>query len=369
MKKLIIISLLVLLFLGVLLLVFSNGDKNKDDNVVVSTTIPEDTNVVPKGSRVLGIDITEGSNTDYGASFLIAKDLGAEVVQLSFGWDDIEASPEVYKNEFLSITNSFYPSYGSSVALVVSPIDTNVNRLPQDLKDKPLNDPEVIARFNKLLDYIFSEIPDLQISSLSIGNEIDVYLGTDSENWVEYQEFFKETSDHAKSLRPGLKVGSKATFEGYTTQPKKDYLLSLNKNTDLLMVTYYPINSDFTMKDPSVVSPDFDNLISIYPNKEIRFLEAGYSSGSVVDSSEQKQAEFIKQVMQSWDKHRGQITLINFVWLHDLPQSKVNDYSKYYGIGSNKFGEYLRTLGLRTYKGKDKLAMEFLKQALENRGW
>lgn len=135
------------------------------------------------------------------------------------------------------------------------------------------------------------------------------------------------------------------------------------------MVNYYPINSDFSVKDPSVVQTDIDELTSIYSGKIIFITETGYPSSSALGSSEEKQKEFIREIFKAWDKHKSQIKLINFVWLHDLSKSEVDLFTKYYGISTQGFREFLRTLGLRTYSGKDKQAFIALKAEAKARGW
>jgi len=53
--------------------------------------------------------------------------------------------------------------------------------MPADLAGTPFDDPAFIQRFKALLDYVLAQIPDLQLTSLAIGNEIDGYLGADKE--------------------------------------------------------------------------------------------------------------------------------------------------------------------------------------------
>lgn len=80
------------------------------------------------------------------------------------------------------------------LSLAINPIDTNVNRMPDDLKDVPFDDPLVIERYKQLLEFVFSQVPDLELSSFSIGNEIDAYLGSDPSMWNQYQLFFEATA-------------------------------------------------------------------------------------------------------------------------------------------------------------------------------
>lgn len=323
------------------------------------------TDPVQKGDRLLGIAITEGS-TDFEESFSMVKDVGTQFIELPLNWDDIEKSPHEYGNQFLSIANMYYPSTGTKVLLTINPVDTNVLHLPEDLVNKNFDDPEVIERYNQLMDYVFSQIPDLDLVAVSIGNEIDAYLGEDPEKWEQYQRFFKETSKYIKEK--DVTIGCKTTFDAATKRNETEIKM-LNQYSDVIMVNYYPLNADFSVKDPFVVHSDFDTLISLYPDKIIYITEAGYPSSSVLGSSESMQKEFIKEIFKAWDTHKSHIKLIDFVWLHDLSASQVDVFVEYYGVSAKNFREYLRTLGLRQYNGKEKEAFVTLKKEAKIRRW
>ncbi len=362
-KKILIWALIVIGALFILLVLFGENDKISVTDYDYTVKQP----VVQKGNRLLGIAVTEGS-VGFDKAFSTAQDVGIEFIEFPWQWDDLEKTPEKYENQYLDIANIYYPSQNTRVALTINPIDTTNLRLPKDLKNKTFDDPEVIKRYNKLIDYVFSKIPNLDIVSLSIGNEIDIYLGTDKEKWGQYQRFFEATSTYVKTNYPGIKVGTKATFGGIT-KTNKEELKALNKHNDIIMITYYPINSDFGVKEPSIVHSDFNEITSIYESKTIHISEAGYPSSTYLGGSEIKQAEFVREIFKAWDEHDSQIQLIDFIWLHEISQSELNYFSEYYGSSDRAFIEFLGTLGLRTSDGKDKPAFVALKKEAEARGW
>lgn len=323
--------------------------------------------------RYLGIDINEPEDGDFNRAFTMVYGLGAREISLSIGWDDIETARGVYKPDpnWLVIANIFYGAVGDiGVSLMIGPIDTNVSRMPSDLAGKPFDDPEVIQRYQRLLDYVFTQIPDLELLSLSIGNEIDAFLGSDPELWRQYQVFFEATSTYARAQRPGLLVGAKAQLDGLLG-PQVSYLKSLNESSDVILVTYYPIAGDFAVKDPQVVGEDFKALVAAYEGRIIHLLEAGYPTSVALNSSELKQADFVREVFKAWDKYAEQIRVVSFTWLTDLPQSSVEELKAYYGFSAYHFAEFLRTLGLRTYEGTgmDKQAFGVLVEEATARGW
>ena len=358
MKKL-IIAVFVICILVVILSSFEEEQPSKD--YIVTDSVKE------KGDRLLGISITDGS-VGFEESFTTIKEVGAQFIELPLNWDDIETSPGTYGNRFLNIANMYYPPTNTKVLLTINPIDTNVLHLPEDLTDRNFDDPEVIERYKRLMDYVFSQIPDLDLVAISIGNEIDAYLGEDSGKWDQYQRFFKETSNYIRDKKPAVKIGCKTTFEA-ATEKNEEEIKILNRNSDVIMVNYYPLKPDFSVRDPSVVQSDIDTLTSLYADEIIYITEAGYPSSSELGSSEEMQREFIREIFRAWDKHRLQIKLIDFVWLHDLSTSEVDIFVGYYGVSARNFREFLRTLGLRTYDGKEKQAFVALKAEAEIRGW
>jgi hypothetical protein len=331
---------------------------------------PDTEAVVPRGERLLGMDISMAADGDYDAAFALAKETGVQTTSLTVLWDEIETGPGLFDPDpnWLAIANLYYPPRETPVALTIVVIDTFKLRLPADLADRPLDDPEIIARYNGLLDYVASQIPDLDLAALDIGHEIDGYLGTDAAHWKAYESFFRETAAHARTLWPGVPVGSKAMFAGLTGAAA-GYLQSVNSHSDAVFVSYYPLQEDATVKDPSVVHDDLAQLVAAYPQRPIYLLETGYPSGAAGASSEARQAEFVRQLFQAWDQHAGQIGLVLFAWQTDLPPDSVEGLTDYYGIGNKAFASYLATLGLRTYEGADKAAFRQLTAEADARGW
>lgn len=353
-----------------LLLVAFGGCSGQENPDVNSTPVP-DTAVsvpLPRGNRQLSIDITEGRDGDFNRAFALAADIGMDVTELSVYWDEIETSPNVYNPEtnWLAIANTFYSANNTAVSFTISVIDTTSARLPADLADRPFDDPEVIQRFNNLLDYAAVQIPDMSLATISIGNEVDIFLR--GKQWKEYEQFYQAVSVHAHELWPDTPVGVKATFDGLTGRVG-DSLFSLNQISDAIFITYYPLNSDFTVREPETVLTDFDTISRRYPDRPLYFLELGYPSGKDNNSSQGMQAEFIHRTFQAWDAHLSQVKMISFAWLTDIDPRAVKEYERYYGLSDKGFASYLGSLGLRTFDDNDKEAYQILKKEAEKRGW
>ena len=324
------------------------------------------------GANFIGVDIStqpQNASFNYDSCFALGKNLGMSRVGLFQTWTALETSPLIYNFSILDIANMYYPAYNMPIDLTIAPIATNKLEVPSDLITKAFNDSILINRFKKLLDSIKVHIPNITLSSLIIGSESDIYLGTNATAWSQYTTFYSSVSAYAKTLWPGLKVATELTFTGLTSQ--NIFAQTLNLNSDYIGISYYPLNTNFTVKPVSTIPTDFATLVNLYSSKPLWFYQYGYPSSSTCNSSEVQQAQFIQQTFMSWDNYDSNIKMIDFTWLHDLDTAKVNFYATYYGIKDKVFLEYLQTLGLRTWNGngKDKAAFIELECQAKKRGY
>ncbi|KAA3648029.1 MAG: hypothetical protein DWQ07_03285 [Chloroflexi bacterium] len=320
----------------------------------------------------MSIAVNEAEDGDYNNAFFLAREAGLQTVSLSLQWDEIETAPGVYAPEpnFLEIANLYYPNQNIPLDLMIGAIDTNNLRLPDDLRDKSFDDPEVVERYKALLDYVFSQLPETEVNSLAVGNEINAWLGDDPGKWKEYTIFYEAIVKYMHANWPDVPVGSKVMYSAMAGD-LEPLVTSLNTSSDIIMVTYYPLNEDFRVQDPEVVHRDFQTIADIYPDRTIWFMEIGYPSSTINKSSEEKQAQFIQQAFQAWDTHADHIQLLNFVWLTDIPADQVSVYEEYYGLSDAGFLAYLASLGLRYGEGSGSDKPAFLQLILEAeaRGW
>lgn len=117
-------------------------------------------------------------------------------------------------------------------------------------------------------------------------------------------------------------------------------------------MTYYPLESNFTVKAPTAVTGDFDTLVTLYPDttKPIFVVECGYPSSQSCNSSLQLQQSFIANVFSAWDLQYNHIRAITFFSTTDYSPEEVDTLVKYYGLTNDTiFAGYLGSLGLQTY--------------------
>ena len=323
---------------------------------------------VPRGERILGLDVNMAGDNDYLRAIALTKSTGVQTVSLTLPWDAIETAPGTYDVNQLALVNLFYPAEGLTLNLYLITMDPIGKHVPADLTNLAMNDPRVIQRFTDFLTYVFSQLPDTQLHFLALGGEIDLGLGSDMLLWDQYEAFVKAASDYARSRKPQLTVGVSATFSGLTG-PMQPQLSRMNPNG--ILASYYPLKTNGDVHEPTVVGDDFRTLVALYPGQPIYIEQLGYPSSATLGSSYAKQSAFIQEVFKQWDVYASQIKSVTFSWLTDLPWSSVEELSIYYNCYDTKFQEFLRTLGLREYAGTgmDKPAFVTLKTEAKVRGW
>lgn len=307
---------------------------------------------ITPANNYISVDVStfpQNASFNYDSCFALGANIGIGSVGLFQNWTAIETAPNTYNLSLFDIANVYYPFYNMPIDLTITPIHTNNLEVPSDLVNTAFDNPILINRFKTLLDSVKAHISDVTLSSLVIGSEHDIYMGTNAGLWAAYTTFYDAVAAYAKTLWPGLKVATELTFGGITSQ--STLAQNLNINSDYIGVSYYPLNNNFTVKPLSTIPTDFATLVGLYPSTPINFYQYGYPSSTICNSSEALQAQFITQTFSAWDNYASNIRMIDFTWLHDLDTAAVNFYGTYYGISDSIFLAYLQSLGLRTWNG------------------
>ncbi len=327
---------------------------------------------LPRGTRLLGMDVTQPEGAPFEACFEMARAAGAEAIQLPIMWDDCEKSPGVFTPDpdWLAIADAYYGPRQVPVHLVLVPIDTNNRRVPADLASVPFDDPRMIERFGAWLDWALGRVPAVKLVSLSIGNEVDALLAGEAD-WAAYGVFFEAARERARRVRPGCPVGVKMTWGGLTAPPGAEFARRLNRSSDGVFATYYAIGPDFRVKSAEQAVGDLTALVDAYPDRGIWLLEIGCPSSLRIGGSEELQARFVRDVFALWDRRAASIPALHWTWMHDIPATAVESYGRYYRLADEGFLAYLGSLGLRTGEGqgRDKAAFRALREEAARRGW
>lgn len=352
----------------------------KKDEVLEDLTDFECSHIVEsRGNRIIGYDILDlTENGDFGMNYEVASgQLKGEFIQLLQPWNAFEDSQagvfDGYAMQLFETINDFALSEGTKLSLIITPIDIPGRFLPGYLGSKKFNDPVVVESFNNLIDRIFNSDngivdPD-NVITLSIGNEIDHY------NWSANNDQPSEYKEFLQAIKPKVNsYGIPLHFTGtlYGMSQSSDTWIDLANVVDKVSVTYYPINSDFTVKPPNVIYSDFNSFFSEFDDKPIFIQEIGYPSSATLNSSETKQAEFFCNFFNAWDMYKDRVSYVSILRLNDVSLASAEETAVNYGIPNNqKFIEYIRTLGIRTWEntGTKKEAYEVIAEELNRRDW
>jgi hypothetical protein len=352
-----------LLFLGLVVSSFPESSQPLD-----AYEIAEVVGALSKGNRLLGINISEGA-LGFDAAFSEVQSAGIEVIELNIPWDEIEIDQGQYQDPWGILDSiTFYGEHNISVGFSLGVIDTVERRTPDYLDGLAYDDPQVIEAFNSMIDWFLGNVPsNVNILSLSIGNEVDLVL--EGETWSQYTRFFAATSQHVRANFPQVMVGVKITVMNGVFGDELAQVQRLNNDSDVVMLTYYPLEPDFEVLETSIVHQHFEQITASFPQRLIWLMEVGYPAGSEYNASSQsRQAEFIHELFAAWDDHTDEIGLIILNWLHDQSPEMIDAWRDYYG-NTPGLVEYLSTLGLRTYDGQDKPAWWQLLYEVQARGW
>src|SRR6267378_2620018 len=201
-------------------------------------------------------------------------------------------------------------------------INTAMRQVPADLASAPFDSPQMTTRFKSMLTAFLNQV-STEIDSISIGNEVDVYLNAHPTEWVPYANFYGQAVTLVRTYS-SIRVGVTSTYGGAIDAQTGPFIANLNTLSDLVMMNYYPLNINFTPRDPSVVAGDFVKILAAAPGKPIFLQEVGYPASTALGSSEQLQAQFVTTVFSEWMKAGDKIQFLNFFLLHDDTRRAAN---------------------------------------------
>lgn len=277
---------------------------------------------------------------------------------LTYTWSDLEPTVGNYDmtlvNQFID-GMTYAESQGYQQMFGMQIINTVAREVPAELQSTAWDDPTMVSALEDMLDVLLPHM-DSSVNFLSIGNEVDVYFfnGREAE-LTAYKTLVDGAKDYVQNQNSDIKVGITVTAEGWFGSNIQS-ILDLTENNDAMIATYYPLNSNFTVKPANSPLADFPTLLAYRDNRPLVMQEVGYPSSTVINSSQAQQAEFFRNVFDAWIAADGGIELLNLFLLHDFSTDLVDTFVAYYGVNDPNFRAYLDSLGLRNSDNTDKAA-------------
>lgn len=275
-------------------------------------------------------------------------------------WAILEPRPGKYDFNELDFQVEQAVRSNVPIAYNVRIVDTGHKSVPGYLQHRGWRDAQMRDRLIALINALVPRFKG-RLKWIMIGNEIDPYFAAHPNEAADYSGLFAAGASRFRELVPGVRVSTTVTFDGLRLL---DSLLKpLFDQSDFLSVTYYPMNPDFTFRDPDTAGSDFSRMISAAHGKEVILQEVGYASSPLNNSSEEKQARFFENVFRQLAAHRGVIVGANFLFMSDFSDTVVADLARYYNLANaERFKSFLKTLGMFDDKGRPKKSWEVFRQ-------
>jgi hypothetical protein len=303
---------------------------------------------------ILSLAGTLPASGDYGAVLAAIDAIGAEATSITLYWDELQHRG-AYRAEpdWPAIAQAVYPERGLRIQMTLAAIDTLADRRPVEFRDLAWDDPQAIRAFADLVAEVLSRMPDVDLVSVAVGNEVDGLLTGDAVD--EYARFFEEARRAIHALRPGVPVTVKVTWPGLRDRPD---IRALARRGDALSITWYPMDGAFHFAEPDLALRELASMATL-ADGPWELSEVGYPSDGCGASSPAAQARFHAGLTEAVAAQPG-LRLVQRVWSHDISDAEVEGYLAYHRTDTRCFASFLGSLGLRTGSDAAKPAFEAL---------
>lgn len=317
------------------------------------------------GRLLIGLDANPHEKHGSGksgkrAALQQAYEAGMTLLHIAPKWDQFEKSQGRYTfDDDTTAIGEFAAEHDLPIALNVRVIDTNQRSMPKDYSKWRFDDQRLADRLKAALRAFPPEFKR-QTRYLAIGNEVEGYFNSHQREIGDYAELMRRVRDTARQEFPNAEFTVNFTFFATTNFDRYREIRDL---VDFMSFTYYPLNADFTMRDPSAVRQDIERILDVSGDRRVYIQEIGYASAERLHSSPQKQAEFIQNAFDTISDHRDRIIGATFLFMSDLSQFVVDYLGMYYRLpNSENFKAYIQTLGLIERNGTPKPAWDVFRR-------
>jgi hypothetical protein len=348
-------------------------DSGHGDEIVTDSSDPDlgDAPLVPVKVGIVPLPLASDPDSgttvaERAAAHLEVISAGARGVSIVRSWSQLfttATQPESGEWNELRGAASLYRDAERSLLLCLRVVDRTLDARPSGVAGA-WDGPATLAAVDRLIDQaLLGAGPELQY--LVIGNEVDRWLaGKSTTEKAAFATFIQHTVNRAKahaSKPPELKVGVSLTSDALVGASAATFL-DLVRATDVLVVTYHPLDESFMARPPSVAAADLDAMAAAVatdaePARQIVLQEVGFPSSELVDGSLDEQRTFFDGLFQALLFRRERFPFVSVHALHDLPASQCAADAVALGAAGNAKAEAARcSLGLRDSTGSSKPA-------------
>lgn len=332
-------------------------------------TASSNASVTPRGRVLVGLDAnpTPGdgfSEVARSRSFERAVQAGMTYTSFLPKWVELEPSPGKYNFGEVTFRTSMAERYDLPISLNVRVVDGGSKAMPGQYARMRFDDPKLAERLIAVLREMAPHFRG-RVRWIAIGNEIDHYFGAHRNEIDAYARLIERVLPAVRQSFPGALFT--VNFSNQSTGDLQGRYRPITSQVDFYSFNYYPLNGDFTMRDPDVAQRELMGMMNASAGRRVMFQEIGYSSGEKVNGSEERQAKFLANAFRTISEAGDRVMAMTVNWMSDLPDSVVNQLGDAYKLpNSDQFKTFLGTLGLFDKNGRPKHAWTVFQREAAN---
>lgn len=290
-----------------------------------------------------------------------AINAGMSVSRLQIDWPELEPSPNSYDQAGFEQRLFEMKSQGLQPFLLISAYDSDGPVVPDDLTGLDFDDPELIQRFNNLMDWVIPMLVEYGGFLISISNEPDNSFGEVPGLNNQILEFLINVKEHIHQINDEMAVT--VTFAEGSLDEDKSGITAILAACDVASWNFYGAKSNFNNPDPyyyvaqteSEIKSDIQRMLDVSGEKMIVIQELGmYSGNNTLNSSQEIQRKFFEvffSEMKDQERIRAAFNFQLVDWSPEVTQI-FNEMLEDEGLPKefiDQFAESLETIGLINY--------------------
>ncbi|MEA3479935.1 MAG: T9SS type A sorting domain-containing protein [Bacteroidota bacterium] len=254
--------------------------------------------------------------------------------------------------------------YNFKYHLLIRNPSTTVNPVPAAYTGLNFEDPVLTNAFYNFATEIIDSFAGV-LDYLTIGGESDIYFNAYPNEIDEYVNLLSDIATYVDDNYPSTKFATVLTFEHGIQS--NDTLWQLTKSfSDMLAITYWPLNSNFTIIPTAVtdIQNNITDLLIAADGKPVIIKESGLPSSTLLNSSETIQAQFVEELFRQ-TININQIEIVGWDFLADYDKATVDYWVNFQQIYTPEFRAYIETIGLMDTLSNQKPAYNTYLQMLD----
>ena len=287
-----------------------------------------------------------------------AINTGMSVCRLQIDWPELEPSPKTYDKANFEQRLMEMKVQELQPFLLISAYDSHGPVVPDDLAKKNFDDPELIQRFNNVMDWVIPLLVKYGGYLISISNEADNSFNEVPNLHNQILTFLLEVKKHIHQINENMAVT--VTFAEGSLDEEKPGINEILAACDVACWNFYGAKSQFSFpyyvaQTESEIKSDINRMLDVSGEKNIVIQELGmYSGNTTLNSSQETQRKFFEVFFTEMKNNERIKAAYNFQlvdWSPEVTEIFVRALEEE-GLPQDfidQFSESLETIGLIHY--------------------